>query len=434
MNAIVKHGIMESLNTFIAHFDENAESIDNQLKTFKTDIITQFINVFNQISFVAEQEEIVDFIQEKHSELITILSHIVTNLDTVEDVKDSIVVVDSKIEDIKEDINLINEKITSIMSSSGDIDYVYSLQDLESDIANLRLILDDVKKSHTSEELNDLLKSTNDIYKLVESLKDSFPKFEYEDFKQDFEALTEDIVSISTRTNKLILASDESYKTLQDNLQDFKLVINDLDERTRNFAQEAGIDKIDNKLHIMNTMMQNGVKTNQVFNQVFEYLAEWVDKAGEKINTISDKVETLDDIGQIRLMLEDLKVNAENDSESAELIEALSNIFDKQVKKISSLEAKLDRVIVETTINNKENKIDLSPMEETLNRFLVAIDQKMSSQQDKISKLESQLEEVLSFVDSKDTAQLTKKVGGMDRQIAKLNKSIEKIASHVVEK
>ena len=31
-------------------------------------------------------------------------------------------------------------------------------------------------------------------------------------------------------------------------------------------------------------------------------------------------------------------------------------------------------------------------------------------------------------------AQLTKKVGGMDRQIAKLNKSIEKIASHVVEK
>ena len=34
----------------------------------------------------------------------------------------------------------------------------------------------------------------------------------------------------------------------------------------------------------------------------------------------------------------------------------------------------------------------------------------------------------------KDTAQLTKKVGGMDRQIAKLNKSIEKIASHVVEK
>ena len=40
----------------------------------------------------------------------------------------------------------------------------------------------------------------------------------------------------------------------------------------------------------------------------------------------------------------------------------------------------------------------------------------------------------MSLVDSKDTTQLTKKVGGMDRQIAKLNKSIEKIASHVIEK
>ena len=70
-------------------------------------------------------------------------------------------------------------------------------------------------------------------------------------------------------------------------------------------------------------------------------------------------------------------------------------------------------------------------MEETLNRFLVAMDDKIESQQKKIDMLEAKLSEV---VDSKDTAQLTKKVGGMDRQIAKLNKSIEKIASHVVEK
>ena len=131
---------------------------------------------------------------------------------------------------------------------------------------------------------------------------------------------------------------------------------------------------------------------------------------------------------------EDLKAEAEDNSDSVELIEALGNIFDKQVKKISSLEAKLDRVIVETTINNKNKELDLSPFEDTLNRFLVAMDDKMSAQQDRINTLEAKLEEVLSIVDSKETAQLTKKVGGMDRQIAKLNKSIEKIASHVVEK
>lgn len=434
MNTLVKYGIQQSVKDLSEKLNTQDEIIEKELNEFKSEIITQFINVFNQVSFVAEQEEILDFIQEKHSELITILSHIVTTSDNIETVKDNLALVDNKMDSLKEDIDLINEKITSIISSDGDINYVYSLQDLESDIANLRLVLNEMKEDSKSKEFDELISSTNDIHKLVESIKTEIPKFELEEFKRDFDALNEDIVSISTRTNKLILASDESYKTLQDNLQDFKLVINDLDERTRNFAHEAGIDRIDNKLGSINTMIQNGAKTNQVFNQVFEYLAEWVDKAGEEISKISDRVETLDDIGQIKVMLEDLKAEAEDDSESTELIEALSNVFEKQAKRISSLEAKLDRVIVETTINNKNNKIDMTPFEETLNRFLVAIDERMVSQQERINSLETKLDEVMSLIDPKDTAQLTKKVGGMDRQIAKLNKSIEKIASHVVEK
>ncbi len=434
MNTLVKYGIQQSITDLTNKVDAQDISWNEELTKLKSDIITQFLNIFNQISFVAEQEEILDFIQEKHSELITILSHIVNTIDNVDTVKDNVAVIDNKVDALKEDIDLINEKITSIISSDGDIDYVYSLQDIESDIANLRLILNEMKTNSNSKELEELVTSTNDIYKLVESLKTEMPKFEYDEFKKDFETLSEDIVSISTRTNKLILASDESHKCLQDNLQEFKLVINDLDERTRNFAHESGIDRLDNKLCAINNMIQNGAKTNQVFNQVFEYLAEWVDKAGEQITTISDKVETLDDIGQIKVMLEDLKAEAEDNTESTELIEALSNVFEKQAKRISSLEAKLDRVIVETTISNKNSKIDMTPFENTLNSFLVAIDDKMSSQQEKINSLESKLEEVMTKIDPKDTAQLTKKVGGMDRQIAKLNKSIEKIASHVVEK
>ena len=434
MNAIVKLNIQKSISELAEKLESQQTSVENGLNELKTDIVTQFINIFNQISFVAEQEEILDFIQEKHSELITILSHIVTTVDTVEDVKDNIVVVDNKIDNLKEDIDLINEKITSIISSDGDINYVYSLQDLESDIANLRIVLNEMKDNNNSKELQDLVNSTNNIYSLVESVKNEMPHLNINEFKQDFEALNEDIVSISTRTNKLILASDESYKTLQDNLQDFKLVINDLDERTRNFAHEVGMDRIDNKLGALNEMISKGAKTNQVFNQIFEYLAEWVDNASVQIASISDKVETLDDIGQIKVMLQDLKADAEDDTSSNELVEALTNVFDKQAKRISSLEAKLDKMIVENTIYNKTNKLDLSPFENTLNRFLAAIGDKVASQQNTINSLEGKLEEVVSIIDTKDTAALTKKVGGMDRQIAKLNKSIEKIASHVVEK
>lgn len=389
--------------------NEQQVNIKEELAKLKSDIITQFINVFNQISFVAEEEEILDFIQEKHSYLINVLSRIETN-------------VDAKMDSLRQDISLINDKISAIMSSEGDVDYIYSLQDLESDIANLRIVLNEMKENTKSTELEELISSTNGIYNLVET------------FKKDFDGLSEDVVSISTRTNKLLLASDESYKMLQENLQDFRLVINDLDERSKNFVHDAGIDKIDSKLGTLNTMIQNGAKTNQVFNQVFEYLAEWVDKAGEQITTISDRVETLDDIGQIKIMLEDLKAEAADDSESKEIVEALGQVFEKQAKRINSLESKLDRLIVETTISNKNVKIDMTPLEDTLNSFLVSIGDKMSEQQEKIKTLETKLEEMVSLVDNKDTAQLTKKVGGMDKQLAKLNKSIEKIASNVVEK
>ena len=434
MNTIVKYGIQQAVSDIKDKIENQEVNIPKELNKLKTDIITQLLSVFNQISFVAEQEEIISFIQEKHSELITILSHIVTTADGVETVKDNLAVVDNKIDTLKEDITLINEKITAIMSSEGDIDYVYSLQDLESDIANLRLVLNEMKADNKTKEFDELINSTNSIYALVEAIKTEMPKFELEEFKKDFANLSEDIVSISTRTNKLLLSSDESYKTLQDNLQDFKLVINDLDERTRNFAHESGMDRVENKLSALNNMVQSGAKTNQVFNQVFEYLAEWVDKAGAQITEISDKVESLDDIGQIKIMLEDLKAEAQDNSESTELVEALSSVFDKQARRIASLEAKLDRMIVDSTINSRTNSVDLTPIEETLNRFLVAMDERMFSQQTKIASLEQKLEEVAFLVDNKDTAQLTKKVGGMDRQLAKLNKSIEKIASNVVEK
>ena len=423
MNVLLKGSLSETVKTFADKLDSiDIETVlDDEFKKFKSDVITQFINIFNQVSFIAEQEEILDFIQEKHDELITVLSHIVTSGD---EISNSISEVDAKIDTLRDDIGLINEKISSIISAEGDVDYIYSLHDLESDIANLRLVLNDMKSQNSSAEFENLVSSTNEIYTLVETLRSEMPS------KFDFDSLNEDIVSISTRTNKLILASDESYKTLQDNLQDFRLVINDLDERTRNFSREAGLDKIDNKLNALNTMMVSGAKTNQVFNQVFEYLAEWVDNASNQINAISNKVETLDDIEQIKAMLTDLKEGSEDSSFSEELVDALGSIFDKQSKKISSIEKKIDKIIVDSTLNNN---LDISPIEATLNRFLVAMDEKFTTQQNKINQLEARLEDVLNRLEEKDTTQLTKKVGGMDRQIAKLNKSIEKIASHVVE-
>ena len=103
-------------------------------------------------------------------------------------------------------------------------------------------------------------------------------------------------------------------------------------------------------------------------------------------------------------------------------------------KSINEDKPVVEEDFVETTINNQNNKLDTTPLEETLNKFLAAMDEKISAQQARIDSLEAKLEDVVQILEDKDTSTLTKKVGGMDRQIAKLNKSIEKLASHVVEK
>ena len=117
MNTLVKHSVLKSIEEFSQKLDSQdiEGKLDTELKEFKSDIITQFLNVFNQISFVAEQEEILDFIQEKHSELITILSHIVTSVDVIDEISDNVVVVDNKIDSLKDDIEHINDKINSII-------------------------------------------------------------------------------------------------------------------------------------------------------------------------------------------------------------------------------------------------------------------------------------------------------------------------------
>ena len=117
LNTLVKHSILESIKNFSEKLD--SRDINEQLNQMKSDIITQLINVFNQVSFVAEQEEIVDFIQEKHNDLITILSHIVTDTSGIETINNNLVVIDDKINNLKNDIYNINEKISAIISSEA---------------------------------------------------------------------------------------------------------------------------------------------------------------------------------------------------------------------------------------------------------------------------------------------------------------------------
>lgn len=301
----------------------DSASVKGDLAALKKEIVENLLNVFQQISFVAEAEDIKDFVDEKSQEIkSTIASSLGNNLS-----------------DIKNGINEVKRHLQLIQDSDEGEDYTYTLQDVESDIAKVRLILDDMAKT------------------LPES---------------DLARLNEDILSISTRTNKLLINSDESYNALQENLAEFKQIVYQLDEKVRYIDSTDSNRRIEEKLEETHNLMVSCVKSDKTFNEAFMYLAEWVDTASENLNTIDEK------------------------------LEIISDKFESQQEKIEALEAKIEKL---------EN-------------------QKVSQELD----LKAVVAEVLTQVmETKDGIRLSKKVDSIERQLTKLGKNVEKLTSYVDE-
>ena len=398
----LKSDILMSLDDFANEIKEfENDTLTSKLTAIKSDIITQILSVVSQISFVEEQEEII-----------------------------------SQIDTVKNQLNVI---------SSGDPDTIgsYSLQDIETDVAKLRVALDEIKSQGRGEEIDDLIKNLSQAADTLEYLKTEIPNHEISEVRDELEKIANDIISISIRTNKLLISSDESYKDLKDNIDHFRSIMGDVDERTKNLYEEVGMDKLESQVTSIRDIVGRQEVTNQVFNEVFEYLAEWIDSTGEKIGYITDKLNNKDDINEIKLSLEELRNSTSVKFE-----------IDAQSEKIDAMESKLNVIIesLEPTFQNQQER--MQALERKVNRIVDFFEPAFTQQQERINKLEGLLDKILDVVSSnsgygeafskldkiseivaaKDDTQLVKKINSFEKQITKLNKNVEKLALYVNKK
>lgn len=369
---------------------DEAYDIKEDLQKVRKDILENLLNIFEQVSFVVEAEEIKDFVEEKSEEIkeeirSSLKSSLGDNfndiLSSLDDLHEKSNDVDGHCIDIKKDIGDVKKHLQSLQDfvegTEGDASsYSYTLQDVESDIAKVRMILNELSKAKPDVQLEKL-----DV----------------------LDKLNQDIISISTRTNKLLLTSDESYNTLKENLNDFRNVVFGLEEKIKYVDNTAHNKQVEQGLAKINNLVLSSVKSDKIFNQAFMYLAEWVDNASENMSNIIDKVS---DIDSVKLSIAEIKKNMPKKSDTEEILDALSEKFEQQQAKIDTLEKQIEQ------LSTKEAPV--------------------------ISKddLKSVLEEILSQVeplDKKFDVKLTKKVDSIDKQLAKLTKSIEKVTSYVDE-
>ena len=283
-------------------------------------------------------------------------------------------------DELQKEFEEVKKHLLTIQSGDCKVNYTYSLQDVESDIAKLRIAMKELQAVAPDEELEDIRKKVDDIVLVVDNIKNQISQAEIDEIGASVEKMNEDVVSISTRTNKLLLTSENSANLLKENLDSFRLVVNDIDERTRNLAESYDLTDVHTSISAIQNSLEENNRHSNIVNQSLVAIAEWVDCAGATLSSISDKVEKIDDIESVKSLIRNIEMPDRFDY----------SVFD-------------------------------------------SIEEKFNVQQDKIDMLEDKINRLTELVEANDNTQITKKISSVDRQLAKLNKSIERLTSYVDE-
>jgi chromosome segregation ATPase len=324
---------------------DRIENIDKNSKDVKDSIISAIVSVFEQISFVEETEDIKDFLEEKTDE-------------------------------INDKLKEVREQLQQMVTNDANSDYTYTLQDVESDIAKLRIAMNEINSASTEEAFSELSENIDKIVTAVEGMQSKLSEDQIFDLKNDFAKLSDDMVSISARTNKLLLTSDESYKALSDGLDRFGSLIYQLEDKF-NFPDTTEIsERIEKKIDTLNVAINNAANNDKIFHQVLQYLGEWMDSVSESINSITEKTSEMVSVNEL---LEELKYKV---PEKAEIIEELGHKFEAQELRIDRLEMKLDNILMALEEHSES-----------------IVSKKLDKLEKEIAKLAISVEKITSYVD-----------------------------------
>lgn len=371
----IKELIFEQRKYFEVASDEKANAIDKYLKDvllkldnvdleknsedIKETIMNALVSLVDQISFVEETEEIKDFVEEKTDA-------------------------------IKQGLIEVQNQLRQLASPDDDFGYSYTLQDVESDIAKLRVAI-----THLSG--NDFENLSGDIKKIVnsvEGLETTLTQEQIIGLKGNIEKLNEDILSISSRTNKILLTSDESNKALSDGLNNFGNLVGKLEDRLEYLDNTEATERLERKIESIQSMAVESANADKVFHQVMMYLGEWIDTTTENISSITEKT------SEINLIKENIN----------DVIEKVSDIQDI-----------------------KDNIEELRSAVPEKSELLSELENKFEQQEARIDRLEMKLEKILSTLEEKDDMVLNRKVDKIEKMLSRLGTNIEKLTSYVDE-
>lgn len=396
--------------------NEQNEQINTALSNLQTKFVTQLIQIADNISFSEEADEINDNIYNCTDELrekitadisdirqeITVLKNI--SSDTDEDILNLLEKIDTAVQtDVNKDLKTLIAGFKLLTSGlKEDKNYLYTLPDIESDLSKIRLDLSNLQRTlvntdeQNSETGSDITSKISNIKKAVEKLENSPINSEIAEVKALFDTLNEDISSISKRTNKLILSSDEVNKTLKANIENFSLLINGFEKQSKEFYNSTFVNNLDIKIDNISRTASSLVQSDKVLNEAFMYLAEWIDTASDSFDEIKSDVTKIK-----RTLLSDEETVSEKLERS---LKSLSQKVEEHNSKIDSVDEKLNRVLAQQNETKELKSLVeyVASQVSVTNEKIIENDklaQRIASMEKQLKKIEKNVAVITEYID-----------------------------------
>ena len=327
------------VNALAADSNADSEKLSKTIKEMKESLMSAVVTIFDQVSFIEETEDIKDFVEERTDE-------------------------------INKNIAQITKQLHQMTSSDETSDYRYSMQDIETDLAKLRLALQDSQQV-------DLTEITDKLHSITSSV-DSLTQDEMKELKSEISNLKE-------QTEFLIATSDKSYNALNNGIEGFGEIIN---------------DSITGKVDKLSKMLETSAQSDSVVRQALIYIGEWIDSATSSINKISVNSDEISRINEVLNGIEDLKTSIKTQVDN--VIEEKFSLWNAQIKSLEKQFTKVEK-----------------------------LESQLVNQQERIDRLEMNIDKLLSIVENLDDPGLTRKMDKIEKQLSKLGTNVEKLASYV---
>lgn len=318
--------VLEEIN---ANFEslsasDGSAGVQKTLKEMKESIMAAVVTVFDQVSFVEESEEIKDFVEEKTDE-------------------------------INKNLAMVTDQLKQITNSAEEPDYTYSMQDIESDLAKMRIALSELKnddKEDQAERLSSILDNIARIGSSVEDLHNSISANDNLELKTQFDSVEDISKTVSVKMDKVT------------------------------------------------KLLEKSNASDKVMRQALIYMGEWIDAASASMNMIS---ENSSEISNVKDAIAELKSEL---PQQTELLNSLGEKFDEQQERLAYFEKHINKISsIEERFEEQQERIDR--LELALEKILSAVedidDSKVSRKIDKIDKqllkLSTNVEKLASYVD-----------------------------------